>query len=67
MVVAVQARDGKLFAKGEAEGQDEFRLQFQGGRVFRASFDSEVRLEFSADWKELTLAQGGGLFVGKLP
>lgn len=67
MVVAVQARDGQLFAKGEAEGQGEFRLQFQGGRVFRASFDSEVRLEFSADWKELTLAQGGGLFVGKRP
>jgi len=67
MVVAVQARDGKLFAMGEAEGQGEFRLQFQGGRVFRASFDSEVRLEFSADWKELTLAQGGGLFVGRRP
>ncbi|MCU0864007.1 MAG: beta-lactamase family protein [Planctomycetes bacterium] len=64
MALEVTATDGKLFAKGKAEGQGRFGMKFQGGREFRAAFDAEVKLVFSADWKQLTLHQGGGVFAG---
>jgi hypothetical protein len=64
MALEVTATDGKLFAQGKAEGQGRFRLQFQGGREFRAAFDADVKLVFAADWKQLTLHQGGGVFAG---
>jgi D-alanyl-D-alanine carboxypeptidase len=65
MALEVSAESGKLFAQGKAEGQGRFRLQFQGEREFRASFDADVKLVFAADWKQLTLHQGGGVFEGK--
>lgn len=64
MALEVTAMDGKLFAKGKAEGQGRFRLQFQGGREFRAAFDADVKLVLAADWQQLTLHQGGGVFAG---
>ena len=64
MDLTISSKDGKLFAKGQAEGQGEFRLLFQGEREFRAEFDHEVKLLFTADGKQLTLHQGGGAFPG---
>lgn len=64
MDLAITAKDGKLFAQGQAEGQGRFRLQFQGEREFRAAFDPDVKLVFGADWKSLTLHQGPGVFAG---
>ena len=59
----VRLENGKLVAQGD--GQRAFGLLFQGEREFRAEFDHEVKLEFGADGKSLTLHQGGGVFVGK--
>ncbi|NUP94903.1 MAG: serine hydrolase [Planctomycetaceae bacterium] len=59
----VTARDGKLFLQGD--GQGEFRLQHQGGDVFRAAFDDTLRIEFAADGKSFTLRQGSGLFPAR--
>ncbi len=64
MDLAITAKDGKLFAKGQAEGQGAFRLLFQGEREFRAAFDHEIKVVFTADGKQLTLHQGGGVFAG---
>jgi hypothetical protein len=43
----------------QATGQDAFRLLWQGGEEFRAEFDTNVRLVFSADGKSLVLHQRG--------
>lgn len=64
MDLAITAKDGKLFAQGQAEGQGQFRLLFQGEREFRAAFDADVKLVFGADWKTVTLHQGPGVFAG---
>lgn len=64
MVLRIAGDGEKLTAKGEAEGQGAFGLLFQGDGEFRASFDHEVKLVFSADGKQLTLHQGGGVFTG---
>jgi len=55
----------KLRGKGSGDGQQAFELLWQGEGSFRASFDHDVVLEFDADGKQLTLHQGGGVFVGK--
>lgn len=57
MTLRVHADGEHLVAQGQAEDQMEFRLLFQGGREFRAAFDHAVKLEFSADGKQLTLYQ----------
>jgi len=64
MDLAITAKDGKLFASGQAEGQGRFRLLFQDEREFRAAFDPDVELVFGADWKTVTLHQGPGVFAG---
>ena len=65
MDLAITSKDGKLFAKGQAEGQGAFQLLYQGEREFRAAMDHEVKIVFTADAKQLTLHQGGGAFPGK--
>ncbi|MBL8750132.1 MAG: beta-lactamase family protein [Planctomycetes bacterium] len=64
MALVVTAEGDRLRAKGKAPGQEVFGLLYQGSLEFRASFDHEVRIVFSADGKELTLHQNGGAFVG---
>lgn len=64
MVLRVTADGERLTAKGQAEGQEAFGLLFQGEHEFRAAFDHTVKLVFSADGKQLTLHQGGGVFAG---
>ena len=64
MDLAITAKDGKLFAQRQAEGQGRFRLLFQDEREFRAAFDPDVELVFGADWKTVTLHQGPGVFAG---
>jgi CubicO group peptidase (beta-lactamase class C family) len=57
-------RDGKMW--GQATGQSETRLLYQGDGEFRASFDPEVKFVFapgSAD--SFTLYQGGGTVPAK--
>ena len=64
MAMAVTTANGRLFAQGQAEGQGKFRLLLQSEREFRAEFDHEVKLVFTADGQQLTLHQGGGVFAG---
>ena len=64
MALAITAKGAELFAQGKAKGQGEFRLMFQGELEFRAVFDADVKLVFTADGKQLTLHQGGGVFAG---
>jgi len=59
-------KDGdKLRGLARAEGQQAFDLLWQGGLEFRASFDNDVKIVFTADGKELTLHQGRGVHTGK--
>ncbi len=64
MALEVTVNGDRLRAKGKAPGQEAFDLLYQGGLEFRAGFDNEVKIVFSADGKELTLHQNGGAFVG---
>ena len=65
MALHVTVVGEKLQAKGDAEGQGEFALLFQGGREFRAAFDHAVKLEWSEDGKSIQLHQGGRVVSGK--
>lgn len=65
MVLRVSAAGDTLRAKGQAEGQSEFKLLYQGEREFRAAFDHAVKLAFSADGKKLELLQGGRTIFGE--
>jgi D-alanyl-D-alanine carboxypeptidase len=65
LTLRIEEKGEKLRGLGQAEGQQPFDLLWQGELDFRASFDPEVRLVFSADGKEVVLHQGGGLFVGR--
>lgn len=65
MTFAVTKKGDKLRGQAKAEGQGAFELLWQGGLEFRASFDHEVKLVFTADGKEMTLYQGRGVFSGK--
>lgn len=62
---AVTKNGEKLRGRAQAEGQGAFDLLWQGGLEFRASFDHEVKLVFTADGKEMTLHQGRGVYTGK--
>jgi len=64
MVLRVTADGAQLVAKGEAEGQQAFRLMFQGECEFRAAFDHTVKLEFDGEGKNVTLHQGGRVTTG---
>lgn len=55
-------REGKFLF--QAAGQSAFRLQWQGGAEFRASFDEDVRLVFAADGKSVALHQNGARYDG---
>jgi D-alanyl-D-alanine carboxypeptidase len=65
--------DARIFEEGErlkcqATGQDAFGLKWQGGDVFRADFDGDVRLVFDADAQGFTLHQNGGMVhAARLP
>ena len=61
----VTTEDGKLFLQAKKEGQQKFRLQWQGGDEFRADFDPKVKVVFAADGKSLKLFQGRGVYEGK--
>jgi hypothetical protein len=62
--LAITAKGGAMFAQVKAEGQNEVRLLYQGELEFRPEADSEVKLVFTDDGKQLTLHQGDGAFVG---
>jgi hypothetical protein len=64
MVLRVTADGAQLVAKGDAEGQQAFRLLFQGEREFRAAFDHTVKLEFDGENRQVTLYQGGRVTTG---
>ncbi len=59
----VFVRDGKLHL--QATGQSDFRLLWQTGGEFRASFDDDVKVVFADDGQSFTLHQGGGVFPAK--
>lgn len=61
----VTTADGKLFLQAQAEGQQKFRLQWQGGDVFRADFDRNVKVVFTADGKTFSLFQNGRAYEGR--
>ncbi|MBL8859825.1 MAG: serine hydrolase [Planctomycetes bacterium] len=65
MDTEVSTADGKLYAQAKAPGQAKFRLQWQGGDEFRADFDPNVIVRFSADGQSFRLLQGGGTFEGR--
>jgi CubicO group peptidase (beta-lactamase class C family) len=59
--IRIYERGDSLFA--QASGQGAFRLLYQGGHVFLASFDTTVQLSFEmgpASARAFTLFQGGG-------
>ncbi len=64
LVLSVTVDGERLRAHGKAEGQQPFGMLFQGELEFRAAFDAEVRLVFTADGKGLVLHQAGGVFSG---
>lgn len=64
MALHVTADGEQLVAKGDAEGQQSFRLLYQGEREFRAAFDHAVKLEFGTDGKQVALLQGGRTVTG---
>ncbi|MFY9345748.1 MAG: serine hydrolase domain-containing protein [Planctomycetota bacterium] len=64
MSLRVAAEGEQLVAKGDAEGQQAFRLLFQGEREFRAMFDHAVKLLFDGDGKQVLLHQGGRIATG---
>lgn len=49
----------------QATGQGAFRILWQGGDEFRASFDDSVKIVFAADRQSFELYQGGGKFTAK--
>ncbi len=64
MVLRVTADGEQLIAEGEGEGQQTFRLMFQGAREFRAALDHTVKLEFDDEGKHVALHQGGRVADG---
>jgi hypothetical protein len=56
-------QDGKPMLQGE--GQNAFRLLWQGENEFRAEFDAAVRVVVAADGRSFDLHQGGGVFAAK--
>lgn len=64
MGLKITADGEQLVAKGDAEGQEAFRLLFQGEREFRAAFDHAVRFDFDAEAKKVTLYQSGRVVQG---
>lgn len=61
----VTTEGGKLFLQAKAPGQKKFRLQWQGGEEYRADFDRNVKIVFSADGRSFQLFQSGGVFQAR--
>ena len=61
----VTTEGGKLFLQAKAPGQKKFRLQWQGGEEYRADFDRNVKVVFSADGRSFQLFQSGGMFQAR--